>query len=78
MLRDVLMEARLELLIESVQVEDEETGKGVCFPGSPTIRNQRHRRGAGLGALRRLRASLPRLPHGIKPAPATRVRPEVA
>ena len=38
MLRSVLNEVGLDVPIERIQVEDEETGPGVCFPGSPTIR----------------------------------------
>ena len=38
MLRGVLADAGVDLPIERIQVEDEEIGKSVCFPGSPTIR----------------------------------------
>ncbi len=37
-LRDVLAEQGVSAEITRIDVEDEETGKQVCFPGSPTIR----------------------------------------
>ena len=38
LVRGVLAEESVESEIERIQVEDEEAGKAVCFPGSPTIR----------------------------------------
>ncbi len=38
MLRRVLEEAGVEAAIERIQVESEDAGIAVCFPGSPTIR----------------------------------------
>lgn len=38
MLRDVMRELGIDASIERRNIEDEEQGKQVCFPGSPTIR----------------------------------------
>ncbi len=38
LLRDVLAEEGIEEPVIRIDVEDEETGKRLCFPGSPTIR----------------------------------------
>lgn len=38
MLREAMQELGMDEPIERLDVEDEELGKQVCFPGSPTIR----------------------------------------
>ncbi len=38
MLREVMREMGIDEPIVRLDIEDEETGKRVCFPGSPTIR----------------------------------------
>jgi hypothetical protein len=38
LVQGVLAQEHIDARIQRIQVDDEETGKVVCFPGSPTIR----------------------------------------